>query len=485
MKIAMLAARDGAWAWQCALADSLSATHEIHRFSVLAPRRPPLMRALMALEARVFGRSKLASVLAWGDESAACDPAAFDLVIDLTGEAGVPGAVTLFYDGQIGERFLWGRLLRKQFPLIEVRRAGETLAASFAAIEDQTVLTRSLGYAFARSRTLIERAIEIVEGARAIAPVPEPPQRPLANYTDLALAGFALRRVGASFMALWRKQGHWIVVLRRGRDDFAYEPARSVRLRADPLLFEREGRVFLFVEDLDYADNKGRIVVAELKDDALKFELAIEEPHHLSYPFVFEHKGQIYMMPECVGARRQVIYRATDFPTQWTQYADLFEGRATCDATIVAHDGRFWMFCTQPAAFGSSWDELSIYHSESPLGPWTAHALNPVKSDARGARPGGRMRVSHGRLYRPAQDCSAGYGSKLAWYEVTQLTPDTFTEVRIETWEPTNCGDFTGLHTYDRAGEWEAIDLKMDRPRKGDIRPRFRSNHDLRAPDGP
>jgi len=32
-------------------------------------------------------------------------------------------------------------------------------------------------------------------------------------------------------------------------------------------------------------------------------------------------------------------------------------------------------------------DELHLYYADSPLGPWTRHNENPIKSDARNARP--------------------------------------------------------------------------------------------------
>lgn len=481
MKIAILAARDGAWLWQHALADALAVRHEVRRFAVAGGALPVLMRALLALEARICSRSKTATLQTWEGSAEGFDPGAFDLVIDFTG--ATPGALTLTYDGEAEERFLWGRLLDKQLPMISVCRSGKTLAASLAAIEDQIVLSRGLGFAFARARVLIERAVEIVEGGRHVALLPEPFARLPIGYSTLALASFALARVGASLMVLLRKRGHWIVALRRGGEDYAYVPARAGHFLADPMLFTHQGQAFLFVEDLDYTDNKGRIAVAQLGDGAPVFELALEEPHHLSYPFVFAHEDEIYMMPECGGAGRQIIYRATSFPTQWVRHAELFEGAPVCDATIVEHGDRFWLFCTQPATIGSNWDELSIFHGPSPLGPWTAHKLNPVKSDARGARSGGRMRKRGDRLFRPVQDCSGGYGAKLAWYEVTDLTTDTFTEARVSEWDPRKCGVFTGLHTYDRAGEWEVIDLKMDRPRKGATHPRFTQSHQLKAPD--
>ncbi len=40
--------------------------------------------------------------------------------------------------------------------------------------------------------------------------------------------------------------------------------------------------------------------------------------------------------------------------------------------------------------------------------PWVAHARNPVKTDARSARPGGTPFVVDGVLYRPGQDSMVG-----------------------------------------------------------------------------
>lgn len=35
----------------------------------------------------------------------------------------------------------------------------------------------------------------------------------------------------------------------------------------------------------------------------------IDEPHHLSYPFVIRHEGRVYLMPESCGAAVQRVYR--------------------------------------------------------------------------------------------------------------------------------------------------------------------------------
>src|SRR5207253_8229013 len=48
-------------------------------------------------------------------------------------------------------------------------------------------------------------------------------------------------------------------------------------------------------------------------------------------------------------------------------------------------------------------DELHLFHAERLTGDWQPHPRNPVKSDARSARPAGSLFVRDGALYRPAQ----------------------------------------------------------------------------------
>ena len=58
--------------------------------------------------------------------------------------------------------------------------------------------------------------------------------------------------------------------------------------------------------------------------------------------------------------------------------------------------------------------DLHIWWSDDLFGQWRPHAANPVKIDARSARPAGTPFVHAGTLYRPAQDCSHTYGGAVA-----------------------------------------------------------------------
>ena len=53
----------------------------------------------------------------------------------------------------------------------------------------------------------------------------------------------------------------------------------------------------------------------------------LEEPWHLSYPFLIEWGGDIWMIPESSTNRDIAIYRAVDFPLKWERHAVLVERR--------------------------------------------------------------------------------------------------------------------------------------------------------------
>ena len=133
---------------------------------------------------------------------------------------------------------------------------------------------------------------------------------------------------------------------------------------------------------------------------------------------------------------------------------------ALVDPTIVDHEGRLWLLAGAATQGGSDWDELFAWHAPALEGPWTPHRLNPIKSDCRSARPGGRPLRIGGRLLRPAQRCERGYGEALAWLEIRTLTPDAFEEVEVAAWRADGPG-LSGPHGADLGTRLRAIDYRM------------------------
>src|SRR2546421_9920387 len=110
------------------------------------------------------------------------------------------------------------------------------------------------------------------------------------------------------------------------------------------------------------------------------------------------------MMPETRSNRTVELYRAREFPTQWEPAGVLLSDINAADATLAEIDGTWWLFVNVAVDGSGNSDELHLFSAATPLGPWTPHRSNPVKSDARSARPAGRLLFHGGAYYRPAQD---------------------------------------------------------------------------------
>lgn len=138
------------------------------------------------------------------------------------------------------------------------------------------------------------------------------------------------------------------------------------------------------------------------------------------------------------------------------------------DGTLWQQDGRWWLFaCVAETPFddgGREFNELFLFHADTPLGPWTPHRQNPVVSDVRSARPAGPLFMHEGRLVRPSQDCAAEYGHRIVFNEVRRLDPEVYEERPLATLNPDWAPALRGCHTYAQAGRLELLDAKYLAP---------------------
>ena len=221
----------------------------------------------------------------------------------------------------------------------------------------------------------------------------------------------------------------WYVLVRERRSEALAgwgEDAGLVRWQrghtyADPFLFEHDGRHHLFVEDVPPGTDRGVISHVELRpgNDPGAPVPVLEADHHLSYPFVFSHGGEVYMIPETGDVAQIRLYRAARFPTEWEFDRVLVDDIRAADATLLEAEGRWWMFASVGGHGTTLGDELHLFHAASPLGPWAPHPANPVVSDVRAARPAGAILRDGDRLVRPAQDGSRRYGWAVSLREIT------------------------------------------------------------------
>ena len=440
-------------------------------------------RRHLALERRMYGVAA-----DWDAGEPLPPPASWapGVTIVLAGPLPAAGLVVRpEFGGGLGEAALLAAARSGSAPVVAVRGgppgALRLLACGRPAMEDGHVLARALENLLPRLVTLLAQAVARLNETDSEPPfVPDEDAAPRRVSTAAFLARGLWNKLVRRLGRARGRPDHWRLALRRvGEAAYSLLADNPSCFCADPFLFAEAGRLWLFYEEFPYAARKGvigRLAVAAAdhgapltRDPSAQEEgtsrVVLEEGFHLSYPLVLRHDGAVYMLPETSAAGRVQLYRADPFPDRWVPDAVLLEGRRLADATPVLHEGRWWLFATSTDDGGSSWDQLHLFHAADLLGPWRPHAGNPVLIDAASARPAGEMWHEDGVLMRPAQDCRSGYGAGLVVCRVERLDEGGYRQSKVRCIAPPPGLGAIGLHTYNRAAGWEAVDLKQPHPR--------------------
>jgi len=237
------------------------------------------------------------------------------------------------------------------------------------------------------------------------------------------------------------------------------------RFWADPFPITVGGRHYIFFEELPFSTGKGHISVVEVDREgrASAPQRVVERDYHLSYPFLIEHEGALFMIPESAYGNCIQVLRCEEFPARWRLEKVLIDGVFAADATIHRQDDRWWMFANLGTESSGVDDELHLFSAASLFGEWSPHRRNPVKCDVRSSRPAGRLFERDGVLYRPGQICAPIYGSGIALHRVTRLDDDGFSETEVRSL--TGTPPVLGVHTINRAGDLSVTDTFARRRR--------------------
>ncbi|MCH7344829.1 hypothetical protein LZ017_15725 [Pelomonas sp. CA6] len=244
--------------------------------------------------------------------------------------------------------------------------------------------------------------------------------------------------------------------------------AGAWRYLADPFGLLRGDTLHVFVEAFDYRSKHAVIERHDLDMAELRWRrkrTVLARPFHLSYPFVFEDEGQTYMVPESHQANEIALYRATDASLDhWERECALLSDLPGADASLLQHEGRWWMFYTLVGPNGRDQRELHLAHAPSLKGPWQPLEQNPVRVDLAGARPAGRpFHDDNGSVLLPVQDSSTGYGGAVRMLRFMRLSPSQVllqpTPLHL-TGELLSTDHVQGLHTFSACGPFTLVDVK-------------------------
>ncbi|MEO5760550.1 MAG: formyl transferase [Mesorhizobium sp.] len=452
---------------------------------------PGNVEALFQLESAIHGLSRtgLAKRMPLSALAAykTAPPASADLVLDLCGDVAPEGTRVwrVTYGGASGEGALLALILDGQTPVARIEEGDIAISAGRLGTEYGGIALASFQDMLARTATLIVAAMTGAAKGSALPVLPEPaqgnarPAMPSGGKLGVRAAKALARRIVQKIYHLCYNAPHWKVGWRetKGRDlfDLREHPASGwqvlpddgSRFYADPFPILYKGQVTLFVED--YIHRLGKAIISAVPfgpSGPLGQPVPVLDlPYHLSYPFVFERDGEVWMVPESCANGTIDLYRATAFPGGWVKEATLLSGVIASDATLVEHGGRWWIFATVRDGGGAFSDALHIWSAPDFRGPWTPLPNNPVLVDIASARPAGRMVERGGQLLRPVQDCRKSYGAALGIARVAHLDLNGMEQVVETILTPGALWNGRKLHTLNEAGGLEFIDGSAISPR--------------------
>ncbi len=397
-----------------------------------------------------------------------------DVVIDFSaGEKPPVGArvLTPLFNGMPGEIGIMAALAKDHDLVVELYDSARPLQPWTArpASADRESFSASLDGVLTCATALIAKAVRAgcCSTTEVVVTAPNPNVPSVVSLSVIARAACVAASKAAKLVDLLARGGRtWGIgwhldeaagLLDTGEAAFRVITGGMQSYLADPFPFRHEGQDFIFVEQYPYATNRGCIAVLRVDQNGgvSAPRIVLEESHHLSYPFVFESEGQIWMIPESGAARNVCLYRAVEFPYQWTREACLAEGFEAYDATPLFHRSELWFFACLRSRRSTSWDMLGLYRADGLTGSWVPHVNNPVVIDATFSRPAGAFVRQAGRILRPVQDCARVYGGGVTLCELDALDESTFKQTAVGRIR----SEHFGCHTYNRRSGLEVIDL--------------------------
>ena len=420
----------------------------------------------------------------------------FDAVICFTVEAGLLGSLAATlprlwwfesgseergWSGSLGGAEAWSVITGGEVSttrLVEHSAQGKRVIAQCSTATDPISITRQQKRAAQERASLVLHALRVrgddEQDPAAEAQLARQDDHRNPTLTFRRLAGFVLRAASRGVGRMTRRaigREQWFIAIRKTLDrdsHLRFENFRVIRpaadrLYADPFVVEKDGHTYIFFEELVFAEQKGKISCLEIDESGVACEprVVVQGSSHLSYPFVFEWNGAMYMMPEMAASGRSEVYRAVQFPWRWELERVVFENARLYDPTICQIDSKFWLFASGVEQDAYCNSQLHLFFADSPLGPWTPHPQNPVVFDVRRARPAGQLFRWRGELIRPGQDCSSTYGRAIALNRIDVISERSYRETPVSTLGPEWMRGNMGAHTLSWSQQFQAVDCRV------------------------
>lgn len=260
-------------------------------------------------------------------------------------------------------------------------------------------------------------------------------------------------------LAFIKKDGAGITSVKNFKcDRIILHPEKNI-FYADAFLFSNSTKKFCICEKYNYTIGRGTIAIIDAENTNALESIALSAPHHLAYPYIFQHQNINYLIPETADDNCCKIY-TIDGNNQIHFVSNLLNNIRAVDSSLL-YDGKyFWIFCGIKNDYPN--EKLFAFYSETLTGNYSAHTKNPVKVTPEGARCGGTIFYDANDPIRPAQYSANYYGEKVMLQKITKLSPDEFEEVLISEIEPIHFNKkWKGVHTFSKNNSTVLIDFKI------------------------
>lgn len=204
---------------------------------------------------------------------------------------------------------------------------------------------------------------------------------------------------------------------------------------ADPFIWRYQGRMWLLVEEFEYLKNRGRLRCMPLDEKGLPGapQSVMHLDCHASFPFLFEHSGQLYMVPETSQGGYIDLFVCEEFPGSWRRLTRLMDGVDAADTVVFEHQSRWWMITSvrEDSRRAARW--LAVYFCDDIFNPdWQVHPFTRTRqfdgTRYSTGRNAGAIIRSGGQLLRLAQHNRNYYGESVRVMQIETLTPTEYVE---------------------------------------------------------
>lgn len=180
---------------------------------------------------------------------------------------------------------------------------------------------------------------------------------------------------------------------------------------ADPFFIKEKDTFYLFFELQKTKPNAEIALMTSANGVEYEYKgVVLKEDFHLSYPQVFKHQDDFFMIPETKRAGAILLYKSTNFPYKWQIEDTLVSNVRLKDPSVYLSDSLNLLVASDDKL------NMHMYVADSLKGKWKPYKRKIIKRGTE-ARAGGRFFVdAQGKLMLPIQNSFKGYGYGLSFY---------------------------------------------------------------------